>query len=510
MMNVKNVLQYLELTAARLPDKIAVSDGVGGETLTFAALLSAARRVGSALCRMGMTGQRVAILTERHPSTVALMLGAVYAGAVYVPLDAAMPHARMEYILARSEISLVIFDEKNRVTAQDLGVQVCLADELLGGAVDGRALDAVRAAQTGEDAVYIIFTSGSTGSPKGVVGCHRAVIDYAEALTNALGLDEDCVFGCQSPLYFDAPFKELLTTLKCGATTVLVPRRLFSFPMPLLEFLRENNVNTICWVSSALSAVAVLGALDVAPPTTLERVVFGSEVFPIPHFRAWRRALPHAQFWQLYGPTEATGMSCYFKVDRDFEDGEKIPIGRPFEGTGLFLLGEDGACVTPRSGERSEQGEICLYGDCLTLGYDRDEVRTAEVFVYLPCEDGIVRRVYRTGDAAYYNERGELLFVGRRDGQVKRMGHRIEIGEIEAAAMRCEGVTGAACAVRPSDADIVLFYTGDASRDAVKATLRDHLPRYMLPRDARHIATLPQTDNGKIDRRALCAVAWED
>ncbi len=507
---MKNVLQYLEHTAARLPDKVALTDGKDGEALTFAELLDASRRVGSALCCMGMTGKRVAMLTERHPSAVALMLGAVYAGAVYVPLDTAMPHARMAHIVAHSEVSLIIFDDKNRATAQTLPVQGCLADELLGSAPDARVLDAVRAAQTAEDATYIIFTSGSTGSPKGVVGCHRAVIDYAEALTDALGLDESCVFGCQSPLYFDAPFKELLTTLKCGATTVLVPRRLFSFPLPLLEFLRENNVNTICWVSSALSAVAALGALEVAPPTTLTRVVFGSEVFPIPHFRAWRRAVPDAQFWQLYGPTEATGMSCYFKVDRDVADGERIPIGRPFENTGLFLLGEDGACVTPASGKCSEQGEICLYGDCLTLGYDRDEARTNEVFVRLPCEDGVVRRVYRTGDAAYYNERGELLFVGRRDGQIKRMGHRIEIGEIEAAAMRCGSVTGAACAVRQSDADIVLFYTGTATEDAVTSTLRDHLPRYMLPRAARHIAALPHTDNGKIDRRALCAVAWED
>ena len=131
--------------------------------------------------------------------------------------------------------------------------------------------------------MYIIFTSGSTGNPKGVVGCHRAVIDYAEALTGALGFDESCVFGCQSPLYFDAPFKELLTTLKCGATTCLVPCRLFSFPLLLLGYLRENRVNTVCWVSSALSAVAMLGALEIAPPTTLRQIVFGSEVFPLPH-----------------------------------------------------------------------------------------------------------------------------------------------------------------------------------------------------------------------------------
>lgn len=507
---MKNVLQYLESTAARLPDKVAVSDGVGGESLTFAALLDVARRIGSVLCRAGMTGKRVAILTERHPYAVALMLGAVYAGAVCVPLDASMPRLRMLQILERSAASLVIFDQQNRAVAQELGVVGQCCEELFEGEIDEVVIDAVRSVQTSTDPLYIIFTSGSTGEPKGVVGCHRAVIDYAEALAGALGFDEDCVFGCQSPLYFDAPLKELLTTLKCGATTVLIPRRLFSFPIPLLAYLRDNKINTVCWVSSALSAVAVLGALEIDPPTTLRRVVFGSEVFPLPHFRAWRAALPSAQFWQLYGPTEATGMSCYFQVDRDFEDGERIPIGRPFDNTGLFLLSENSGRVVPVAGERSQQGEICIYGDCLTLGYDHDPERTAESFVQNPLHSAYPERVYRTGDAAYYNERGELIFVGRRDGQIKRMGHRVEIGEIEAAAMRCKGVTGAACAMRPSDADIVLFYTGEAAEQQLTETLREYLPRYMLPRAVRRIDALPHTPNGKIDRRALAATAWED
>ena len=509
-MRIKNILQYLEVTAARLPDKVAVSDGAGGQSLTFGALLHDARRVGSALSHLGMTGKRVAILTERHPYAVALMLGAVYAGAVYVPLDAAMPHQRMEHILSHSDVSLLIFDEQNRAAAQELDVSACCCDELLGAEINERALDTVRSRQMSTDPLYIIFTSGSTGTPKGVVGCHRAVIDYAEALTGALGFDERCVFGCQSPLYFDAPLKELLTTLKCGATTYLIPRRLFSFPLPLLAYLQENGVNTVCWVSSALSAVAVLGALAVNPPTALERVVFGSEVFPLAHFRAWKEALPHVQFWQLYGPTEATGMSCYYKVDRDFDDGERIPIGRPFDNTGLFLLGEDGTAVLPALGQRSEQGEICLFGDCLTLGYDNDPERTAECFVQHPLHTAYPERVYRTGDAAYYNERGELIFVGRRDGQIKRMGHRVEIGEIEAAAMRCKSVTGAACAVRPSDADVALFYTGPADEREVTDTLREHLPRYMLPRVVYRVDTLPYTPNGKIDRCALAAAAWKE
>ncbi len=509
-MRIKNLLQYLEMTATRLPDRTAISDGQDGASLTFEELLDCARRIGSALCRAEATGKRVAVLMDRHPMTVAVMLGAVYAGACYVPLDGSMPTARVQHILAQSQATLMVCDRTNCAVGESYGLPVLVDEQLCGGSIDSAVLAKVRDAQIDTDPLYIIFTSGSTGTPKGVIGCHRAVIDYGEALTAALGFDEACVFGCQSPLYFDAPFKELLTTLMCGATTYLIPRRLFSFPVLLLQYLKQHQINTICWVSSALSAVAALGALESDPPKTLQTVVFGSEVFPLPHYRRWREALPQACFWQLYGPTEATGMSCYFYADRDFADGERIPIGRPLDNTGVFLLNENGEEVCPEEGKRSEQGEIYLRGSCLTLGYDHDDVRTAERFVQNPLQRAYPETVYRTGDMAYYNERGELVFWGRKDGQFKRMGHRVEPGEIEAAALRCDGVMRAACGVRASDTDFVLFYTGEFNDTVVMQALRQYLPRPLLPRAVRHLDELPLTDNGKIDRRALSRLAEED
>ncbi|MBO5898437.1 MAG: amino acid adenylation domain-containing protein, partial [Clostridia bacterium] len=495
-------LQYLEKTAARLPDKVAITCGGEQAGMTFAALSDAARRIGSALCRRGLTSGRVALLMERRPSAVTAMLGAVYAGACYVPLDTAMPPARLSYILSHSSVTAIVTDRACEGVASTLGVPTLCYEALVAEPVDGQALDAVRRAQTAEDEMYIIFTSGSTGRPKGVVGCHRAVIDYAEALTAALGFDEHCVFGCQSPLYFDAPFKELLTTLKCGATTVLLDKRLFSFPVLLLRALNENKINTVCWVSSALSSAAVLGALDAVPLTTLETVVFGSEVLPPMHLRTWQNALPTARFWQLYGPTEATGMSCFFAVDRTFSDNERIPIGRPLEGTGLLLLDENG--------EPAAEGEIILFGDCLTLGYDNDAERTAAVFTPYRFADGHVETVYRTGDLARYNERGELVFLGRRDGQIKRMGHRFETGELEAVAQRLDGVTRAVALARAEDADLVLAYTGDASEREVLDAIRAELPRYFLPRLCRRVDTIPLTDNGKIDRQTLWRLFTEE
>ena len=499
---MKNVLQYLEATAARLPDKIAVTCGGEDAGLTFGALLDVSRRIGSALCRRGLTGKRVAILMERTPSAVAVMLGAVWAGACYVPLDGAMPPSRIAYILSHSSVAAIVTDDACEAAANGYGLPVLCYDMLVAEPIDECALDAVRRTQTAEDEMYIVFTSGSTGRPKGVVGCHRAVLDYAEALTSALGFDESCIFGCQSPLYFDAPFKELLTTLKCGATTVLIPRRLFSFPVLLLRFLNDNAVNTICWVSSALSSVATLGALEAEVPTTLRAVVFGSETLPPMHLRVWQVALPKARFWQLYGPTEATGMSCYFAVDRAFSDGERIPIGRPFAGTGLLLLDDEG--------QVSREGEIVLFGDCLTLGYDNDAERTAAAFVPYRLADGHVETVYRTGDLARYNGRGELEFLGRRDGQIKRMGHRIETGELEAVALHLAGVTRAVALARAENADLLLVYTGDATEREVAEAIRAELPRYFWPRVCRCVGAIPLTDNGKIDRQTLWRLATEE
>jgi amino acid adenylation domain-containing protein len=500
-MRIKNVLQYLERTAARLPDKVAFSDGKSGLSLTFAELLDAARRVGSGLCRAKMTGKRVAIQMDRHPATIAVMLGAVYAGAVYVPLDTAMPKARIGAILESCRAAAIVCDAPNRAAEQH-GLPLMSVEELLLQQVDESTLARVRARQIDTDPMYIIFTSGSTGTPKGVVGTHRAVIDYGEALTSALSLNEQSVFGCQSPLYFDAPLKEILTTLMHGATTYLIPKMLFSFPLPLIDYLSQNGVNTICWVSSALANISTLGALEVQPPRTLKTVVFGSEALSMHHYRAWRAALPESVFYQLYGPTEATGMSCLWRADRELSENERIPIGAPLDNTGLLLLDEQGNEILPLAGQESEIGEMYLRGSCLTLGYDHNTDKTNAVFVQNPLHDDYPETVYRTGDLAHYNAHGELVFVGRRDGQIKRMGHRIESGEIEHCASSCAGVGSAVC-VLTEQKELVLFYVGEADEQTVMAHLRTRLPRYYLPARLVKRRDMPMTDNGKVDRRAL-------
>ena len=493
----KNILEYLEYTAKRLPEKTAFS--TGKESMTFGEVQSAALSIGSFLAKSGFYGEPVVIFMDKHPRTVSSFFGVIYAGCFYVCIDEKMPKARIEAIFENLRPRAIISDKKNMKTATELGVEsVYLYDDICALDADRAALDDIRKKQSSTDPIYVVFTSGSTGVPKGVVACHRSVIDYTETLCEALGFSEDTVFANQTPLYFDAPLKEIMPTLKFGATTYFVPKMLFSFPVKLVEYLDEHHINTVCWVVSALTQISSLGALENHTPKYLTTVAFGSEVFPKPQYELWRAALPNARFFNLYGPTEATGMSCFWEATRELPEDEPIPVGAPFDNTDIILLDENN-----KRAPHGEQGEICIRGTCLTMGYYNNPTKTAEVFVQNPLNTAYPELIYRTGDIGRYNEHGELVFVSRKDSQIKHMGHRIELGEIEAAAAKCEGVGRAACLYDSEGKRIILFYAGSIEEKALDKALGGYLPRYMCPQVIEKLSALPLTDNGKIHRREL-------
>ena len=496
----RNVLEYLEATAPRLPDKVAFSNGT--DSLTFGQLSRSARGIGTWLAGQGLSHEPVVVFMEKHPHSIAAFFGVVYSGCFYVPIDEEMPAYRVELIFQTLKPRAVLCDDKTRSQVEAMGYDGILCNYEAAAATepDDGVLAAIRAAQLDTDPLYIVFTSGSTGVPKGVVACHRSVIDYIEQLSATLGFSEETVFGNQTPLYFDACLKELYPTLKFGATTYLIPKSLFMFPIKLVDYLNEHKINTVCWVVSALTMISGFRVLEKQVPEYLHTIAFGSEVFPIRQFQLWRKALPNAKFTNLYGPTEATGMSCFYHVDRDFEADEVIPIGQPFPNTGILLLTEDNKLAAP-----GELGEICIKGTCLTMGYYRMPEKTAECFVQNPLNDAYPELIYRTGDLGRYNERGELVFVSRKDFQIKHMGHRIELQEIEVvAAMHPE--VAQACATYDKEKDkIHLYYTGGAESGELSAFLKEKLPRYMLPNRMERLERMPLTPNGKVDRKALAA-----
>ncbi len=495
-----NVLEDLEVTAGRLPEKIAFANDK--TQYTFRQMKEYSDAIGTALAQKGHRREPVLIFMKKGPEEIAGFFGIIRSSCYYVPIDEEMPATRVALIIENCGAKAMIVDEETAEleVAKTSSGEVLQYSELIKTQSDAALLQDIRDHAIDTDPIYIVFTSGSTGVPKGVCACHRSVLDYIEQLSNVLGFGEDTVFGNQSPLYFDACLKELYPTIRFGATTYLIPHELFSFPKKLVEYLNEKQINTICWVVSALTMISAFSTFDDIKPETLRTIAFGSEVFPIKQFELWRNALPNASFTNLYGPTEATGMSCFFHVDRErhFEPDEPIPIGRPFKNTEIMLLSEDGKLV-----DKGETGEICIRGTCLTLGYFNDYQRTDEVFVQNPLNDRYHELIYKTGDLGRLNENNELIFISRKDYQIKHMGHRIELSEIEVIADEYDGIGMSAASYDKEKGKISLFYQGDASEKDVVLFLKEHLPRYMLPNRTVKLDKLPFTANGKIDRKSL-------
>lgn len=495
---MKNILEFLERTSAQYADKTAFADEESA--LSFAQVQAMARSGGSELIRRGLKNEPVVVFMKKAPQTIAAFFSVIYAGCIYVPMDVGMPLHRVRMILKKLSPNAIICDESSRATAEELGCGEKIIDctELFSAQADDAALAAVRARQIDTDPIYIVFTSGSTGTPKGVTACHRSLIDYANALCPVIGAAADSVFAMQVPLYVDACMKEILSVIKCGSTAYLMQQSLFMSPLKVLDFLNRHGINTVCWVASALTMVSGLGAFAEGRPEHLRTVCFGSEVFPVKQLKLWQQAAPEARFINLYGPTEATGMSFYYEVDREFAENEPIPVGGPFDNTGFFLLREDNTEAAD-----GELGEICIRGTAVTLGYFDDPERTAAAFVQNPLNPHYPELIYRTGDLGRLNERGELVFVSRKDNQIKSMGHRVELGEIEACACMAEGVQNACCLFDKAKKKLYLYYMGTADEKSVRAYLIKELERYMIPSKLYRMDTLPMLPNGKIDRNLL-------
>ncbi len=438
---------------------------------------------------------------DKHPDTVCAFLGVLNSGCFYICVDPEMPDNRIRAIAEQTQAAAVISNSNGRERAELLygRAQVLDLDELVNGKIDKNGLRTVRESMTDTDPAYIVFTSGTTGEPKGVCVSHRSLVDYADALTSALPFDSDTVFGNQAPLYYDAPLKELLPMLALGASVVFLPKELFPFPIRLCEYIKQNKINTLCFAASALAMISSMKALDVCDLSHLRCVCFGSEVMPVSELEKWRRACPKTTFVNLYGPTEATGMSAFWIADRHLGADEKIPIGKSFPNTELILINDEGGeCLD------GEEGEIFIRGTCVALGYYRNVTATEAAFVQNPLQSAYPETVYRTGDMARRNERGELVYLGRCDRQIKLMGRRIEPGEIECAALECSGVIMTTLVFDPERQRMTLFYMGNIEERVVARHLSTRLPRYMLPHRCRRLELLPQLPNGKIDTAMLC------
>ena len=497
---INSVLGWLDRAAELYPDKPAYFDDTG--ELSFGELRRVTLSVGSFLAAEIPAGSAVICMASRSRFTPAYFLSAVRAGCFYAPIDAAMPASRLRQMIAVADTEYMLVDRENAAKAAELGFEgkVFIAEDVVGTPVDEELLARAVSGFNELMPLYMIFTSGSTGVPKGVLTSHRSLMNYIEAVTEVLEATDSDVFGGQAPLDYIAAVRDIYIPLYTGASTVIIPKKVFAMPTELFGMLNAYGVTALCWSVAGVEVPAKLNAFSEVCPESLRVVLFSGSVIAGRYLRVWQQALPDTVFINQYGPTEATASCTYYIVRDEVTDETVLPIGRPYRNYTVTILHEDNTRAAV-----GEQGEICITGPSLALGYYNDPERTAASFVQNPLNTAYPERMYRTGDYGSVGEDGELRFHGRMDRQIKHMGHRIELEEIEAAAKRVDGVSEC-CALYQKEKELLyLFYTGEATAKEISQYFRANMPAFMAPRKMINLDEMPTLPNGKLDMTALKA-----
>ena len=492
----KSVIEYLSKTVSLYPDKLAVKDANQG--VTFKKLWDDSCNIACVISGFGLKNAPVCVFVPKGCQMIEAFAAINMSGNFYVPLDTKSPDSRVKSILSVLDVNLVVTDRAHYDVLKGFyDKNVVVVEDVLENCFYGQSWNPDLSRQIDTDPVYSIFTSGSTGTPKGVVISHRGVIDYIDWAVETFNVDSNTVIGNQAPFYFDNSTLDIYLMYATGATLCVIPEEMFIFPAKLVDYLNENKITFVFWVPFVLINVANMNILASKKPECLRDVLFAGEVMPNKHLNYWRKYLPECRYANLYGPTEITvDCTCYF-VDREFADDESLPIGRHCRNSDVMILVD-----RKRKAGIDEQGELCVRGSSLALGYYNDWEKTKKSFIQNPLNTHYPELIYCTGDVVYENELGEIIYVGRKDSQIKHNGYRIELGEIENAIMASEIVENCCVVYDFQNKKIVLFYqsVNDVNMGEFRKMVSAKIPRYMLPSEYHREDVLKQNGSGKIDR----------
>ena len=493
-----SVLTWLNRSSDKYADSVIFSDQE--QKITFETFNRYTKAIGSRLASLVSPETPIAVMTGRHALTPACYLGVVRAGCFYAPMDATMPLPRLNQILSVIGTRLMLVDREHLDKARTLDYdgEILVMEDILDTPADESLLAGATASLTEFTPLYVIFTSGSTGVPKGVITSHHSLMCYIDAVSEVLELNDTDILGNQSPLDYIAAIRDIYLPIKTGARTYIIPKNEFAMPEQLFETLNREQVTTLCWSTAGVELPAKLGAFNNATLPHLRRVLFSGSVISSKYLRIWQQHLPGVTFINQYGPTEATASCTYYKITGEVMDDTVLPIGRPYKHYDVLLLNEDHT-ATPYG----EIGEICVKGPCLALGYYGNEEKTQASFIQNPLNPNYRELIYKTGDLGRFSPDGLLEFIGRKDRQIKHMGHRIELDEIEGTARLIDGIDDC-CALYLKEKQLLyLFYTGTATAKDITIYFREQLPAFMVPRRIRQLDEFPQLANGKKDMQQL-------
>lgn len=493
---MKQVLEYLEKN-----DKNKTAVICENESITYGELISKSKLVGSNLINKVKINEPVIVFMDKGITTLEVFFGILYSGGCYSLVNPEFPQNRIKSILNTLEAKYVITNIENYEKAKEVfnEINIIKCEDLVSGSILESELENIRRSKLDIDPVYINFTSGSTGVPKGVVVSNRSIIDFIDVFTNLFDIKESDIIANQAPFDFDVSVKDIYSALCKGSTLLIVSKKLFSSPANLLDYLVINNATTLIWAVSALCLITTFHGLDYKVPTTVNKIIYSGEVMPLKHLKIWMDKLPNVRVINVYGPTEITCNCTYHEVDRSRTYVENIPIGKSFPNEKVFLLDEENKLVnTPNI-----PGEICVSGTCLSLGYYNNKEVTDKAFMQNPLNNKYIEPIYKTGDLAMYDENMDLVFKGRKDFQIKYMGHRIELEEIDTEVLKLDGVKRCLTLFDEKKSKLWCFYVGEVTKEDIISFLKVNVPEYMVPTKYVKLEEFTLTKNGKIDRNVL-------
>ncbi len=496
-----NILEYFEETVSKHPEKKAVIDG--DKSITFNQLNISAKSLATFISKNNIIRKPIAVYLPKSINSIIADIAITYSGNAYMNLDIKNPLERIQNIHSLIQPEFVITSSKYADKIKDIeNIKIINLDDFnFNGEIDETRLNNIQSIIIDTDPYCIINTSGSTGTPKGVVLNYRSFIDFTERSFESFDITENEIIGSLSPLVFDIYSIELCFLMSKSSTMVLIPDNLAAFPIEILKIIEKNNITFLFWVPTIMVNIANMDLLSKVNLPSLKTIWFAGEVFPTRQFNYWKNNLKWVTFANLYGPIEITLDCTYFIVNRDIPDDEPIPIGKAYKNTDILILNDKDELV-----QNNEEGELCVRGSSLAMGYYNNPEKTQAAFVQNPLNKSYPEKIYRTGDIVYVNERGEIIFKGRKDNLIKHMGYRIELDEIEHIVINTLKIVKNGCVIynKPKK-EITLFYENEKeiSPAEFRNSIGTMVPKYMIPTAYHKMDILPRNTNGKIDRLLL-------